>query len=126
MRGHMPRLCNRREANMDVTVWVQGFVGCVHKPAEANWEHMPPAMRKTRFGSELREQHPQPMPTHTKAINKLEDVGPEGSANGISTEKYVTLCRVSRATCSALLSANRDNNPKWLKNNLEYELKHAC
>jgi Fic family protein len=66
---------------------------------------MQAAMRKTRFWSELREQHPQLTPTQTKAINKLYDVGPEGFANGISTEKYVNLCRVSRATAYRELTA---------------------
>ena len=93
------------QAHMDVTPWVQWFVGCVHKAADATWEHMQAAMRKTRFWSELREQHPQLTPTQTKAINKLYDVGPEGFANGISTEKYVNLCRVSRATAYRELTA---------------------
>ena len=41
----------------------------------------------------------------TKAINKLYDVGPEGFTNGISTEKYVNLCRVSRAKAYRELTA---------------------
>jgi methylthioribose-1-phosphate isomerase len=53
---------------------------------------------KTRFWSELREQFPLLTPMQSKAINKLYDVGPEDFANGISTEKHVSLCRVSRAT----------------------------
>ena len=93
------------QANMDVTPWVQWFVGCVHKAADATWDHMQAAMRKTRFWAELREQHPQLTPTQTKAINKLYDVGPDGFANGISTEKYVNLCRVSRATAYRELTA---------------------
>lgn len=86
------------QANMDVTPWVQWFVGCVHKAFDATWEHMQTALRKTRLCNELREQHPQLTPTQTKAINKLYDSGPDGFVNGISTEKYVNLCRVSRAT----------------------------
>ena len=93
------------KAQMDVTPWVQWFVGCVHKAADATWEHMQTAMRKTRFWSELRAQHPQLTPTQTKAINKLYDVGPDGFAKGISTEKYVNLCRVSRATAYRELTA---------------------
>ena len=93
------------QANMDVTPWVQWFVGCVHKAADATWGHMQAAMRKTRFWAELREQHPELTPTQIKAINKLYDVGPEGFANGISTEKYVNLCRVSRATAYRELTA---------------------
>ena len=93
------------QASMDVTPWVQWFAGCVHKAADATWENMQAAMRKTRFWEELREQHPQLTPTQTKAINKLYDVGPDGFANGISTEKYVNLCRVSRATAYRELRA---------------------
>ncbi len=55
-------------------------------------------MRKTRFWAELREQHPQLTPSQTKCINKLFDAEPEGFAGGMSTEKYVNLCAVSRAT----------------------------
>jgi Fic family protein len=93
------------QANMDVTPWVQWFVGCVHKAFDATWEHMQTALRKTRFGAELREQHPQITPTQTKAINKLYVVGPDGFTNGISTEKYVNLCGVSRATAYRELMA---------------------
>jgi Fic family protein len=93
------------QGNMDVTPWVQWFVGCVHKAFDATWEYMQTALRKTRFGAELREQHPQITPTQTKAINKLYDVGPDGFLNGISTEKYVNLCRVSRATAYRELTA---------------------
>ncbi len=93
------------QANMDVTPWVQWFVGCVHKAADACWEQMQSAARKTRFWTELREQHPQLTPTQTKAINKLYDTGPEGFAGGMSTEKYVNLCGVSRATAYRELTA---------------------
>ena len=93
------------QASMVVTPWVQWFAGCVHKAADATWENMQAAMRKTRFWEALREQHPQLTPTQTKAINKLYDVGPDGFVNGISTEKYVNLCRVSRATAYRELRA---------------------
>ena len=86
------------QAKMDVTPWVQWFVSCVHRAADATWAHMQAAMRKTRFWAELREQHPQLTPTQTKCINKLFDAEPEGFAGGMSTEKYVNLCGVSRAT----------------------------
>jgi Fic family protein len=51
------------------------------------------------------EQYPQRTPMQIKAINKLYDVRPDGFANGISTEKYVNLCRVSRATAYRELTA---------------------
>ena len=62
-------------------------------------------LSNSAFWAELREQYPELIPTQTKAINKLFDLGPEGFANGISTEKYVNLCRVSRATAYRELTA---------------------
>lgn len=60
---------------------------------------------KHAFWNALQDQHPQSTPTQTKAINKIYDVGPDVFANGISTEKYVNLCRVSRATAYRELTA---------------------
>ncbi|MEY4303603.1 MAG: hypothetical protein RJB06_2010 [Pseudomonadota bacterium] len=85
-------------SSMDVTTWVQWFVVCIHKAADSSWEQMQAAMRKTRFWLEVREQHPSLTPTQSKAINKLYDAEPEGFSGGMSTEKYVNLCEVSRAT----------------------------
>ncbi len=85
-------------SSMDVTTWVQWFVVCIHKAADSSWEQMQAAMRKTRFWIEMRHQHPSLTPTQSKAINKLYDAEPEGFSGGMSTEKYVNLCEVSRAT----------------------------
>jgi len=48
--------------------------------------------------AKLREQHPQLTPTQTKVVNKLYDAGSDGFSGGMSAEKYVNLCSVSRAT----------------------------
>ena len=93
------------QANTDVTPWVQWFASCVHKAADVTWEHMQAATRKTRFWTDLRAQHPQLTPTQAKAINKLYDAEPEGFIGGMSTEKYVNLCGVSRATAYRELTA---------------------
>jgi tRNA-guanine transglycosylase len=60
------------QANMDVTPWVQWFVGCVHKAFDATWEHMQTALRKTRFWAELRE----------RSARELVDLGFDGYAIG--------------------------------------------
>ena len=92
-------------ANMDVTPWVQWFVACIHKAADSSWGQMQPAMRKTRFWADLRELHLSLTPSQSKAINKLYDAGPDGFSGGLSTEKYVNLCGVSRATAYRELTA---------------------
>ena len=92
-------------ANMDVTPWVQWFVACIHKAADSSWGQMQSAMRKTRFWADLREFHLSLTPSQSKAINKLYDAGPDGFSGGLSTEKYVNLCGVSRATAYRELTA---------------------
>lgn len=92
-------------ANMDVTTWVQWFVACIHKAADSSWEQMQSAMRKTRFWADLREFHLSLKPSQSKAINKLYGAGPDGFSGGLSTEKYVNLCGVSRATAYRELTA---------------------
>jgi Fic family protein len=92
-------------ANMDVTHWVQWFVACIHKAADSSWEQMQSAMHKTRFWAGLREHHSSLTPSQNKAINKLYDAGPDGFSGGLSTEKYVNLCGVSRATAYRELTA---------------------
>ncbi len=92
-------------ANMDVTPWVNWFVGCIHKAADSSWEQMQSAMRKTRFWVDLRELHPSLTTSQSKAITKLYDAGAEGFSGGMSTEKYVNLCGVSRATAYRELTA---------------------
>ena len=92
-------------ANMDVTPWVQWFVACIHKAADSNWGQMQSAMRKTRFWADLHELHLSLTPSQSKAINKLYDAGPDGFSGGLSTEKYVNLCGVSRATAYRELTA---------------------
>ena len=92
-------------ANMDVTPWVQWFVACIHKAADSSWGQMQSAMRKTRFWADLRELHLSLTPSQSKAINKLYDAGLDGFSGGLSTEKYVNLCGVSRATAYRELTA---------------------
>jgi Fic family protein len=93
------------KGSLDITPWVRWFVGCIHKAADSSWEQMQFAMRKTRFWTDLRERHPVLTLSQSKVINKLYDAGPEGFSGGMSTEKYVSLCGVSRATAYRELMA---------------------
>ena len=54
---------------------------------------------------QLNAAHPQLVPAPTKAINKIYVVEPNGFANGISAQKYVSICRVSRTTAYRELTA---------------------
>lgn len=96
------------QAQMDVTTWVQWFVGCIEKAADAAYLSMQTAVKKTHFWSLVREHFPNLNASQSKAINKLYDVGPEGFKAGMSTQKYVHLCSVSRTTAYRELTAMRD------------------
>ena len=96
------------QAQMDVTTWVQWFVGCIEKAADAAYLSMQTAVKKTNFWSLVREHFPNLNASQSKAINKLYDVGPEGFKAGMSTQKYVHLCSVSRTTAYRELTAMRD------------------
>ena len=95
-------------AQMDVTPWVQWFVSCIQKAADAAYFSMQTAVRKTQFWGLVREQFPNLNASQSKAINKLYDVGPEGFKAGMSTQKYVHLCGVSRTTAYRELTAMHD------------------
>jgi len=85
-------------ADMNVTPWAQWFVECARQAADTAHERMKAAIDTTRFWADLRAQHPKLTPAQAKALHKLWEAGPDGFEGGLSTEKYVHLCGVSRAT----------------------------
>jgi Fic family protein len=83
---------------MDVTAWALWFVQCVEKACLATLGHMQSASAKTQYWSVLNEEHPKLTASQKKVLNKLYDAGPGGYSGGMSTEKYVAIAGVSRAT----------------------------
>lgn len=86
------------QESMDVTPWVRWFVGCVEKACLSTLAHIQAAGAKAGFWAQLNTAHPQLTPSQRKVLNKLYDAGPEGFLGGMSTEKYVAIAGVSRAT----------------------------
>jgi Fic family protein len=86
------------QGRMDVTAWVLWFVQCVEKACLATLGHMQAASAKTHYWSALNEDHPKLTASQKKVLNKLYDAGPGGYSGGMSTEKYVAIAGVSRAT----------------------------
>lgn len=87
-----------RQANMDVTPWVLWFVACVEKACNATFEQMQAALAKNRYWAEVNNSHPSLSASQRKALGRLFDAQPDDLAGGMSTEKYVHLTSVSRAT----------------------------
>jgi Fic family protein len=86
------------QGRMDVTAWALWFVQCVEKACLATLGHMQSASAKTQYWSVLNEEHPKLTASQKKVLNKLYDAGPGGYSGGMSTEKYVAIAGVSRAT----------------------------
>jgi Fic family protein len=86
------------QGRMDITEWVLWFVQCVEKACLATLDQMQAASAKTRYWAALDEAHPTLAPSQKKVLNKLYDAGPGGYSGGMSTEKYVAVAGVSRAT----------------------------
>ncbi|MCR6476866.1 Fic family protein [Variovorax sp. ZS18.2.2] len=86
------------QGHMDVTSWVRWFIGCVEKACLSTLAQIQAAGAKAGFWAGLDAAHPQLTPSQRKVVNKLYDAGPDGFLGGMSTEKYVAIAGVSRAT----------------------------
>jgi Fic family protein len=85
-------------ARMDVTQWVAWFVERIEHACLAASRQMDAAVIKTRFWAGTQLAHPQLSASQRKVLGKLFDVGAGAFAGGLSTEKYVHMASVSRAT----------------------------
>jgi Fic family protein len=86
------------QAQMDVTPWAQWFVGRIHAACDATTGHMQTALARSRYWEQVNASHPELSATQRKALARLLEALPQGFAGGMSTEKYVNLTGVSRAT----------------------------
>ncbi|HTH80522.1 MAG TPA: DUF4172 domain-containing protein [Ramlibacter sp.] len=83
---------------LDVTPWVAWFVERIHAAFEAATGQMQKAVDHTTYWAGVHAQHPQLSASQRKCLASLLEAGPDGFAGGMSTEKYVNLTGVSRAT----------------------------
>ena len=83
---------------LDVTPWVEWFVACIERAAQAALNQMRAAIEKTRYFSTLRDLHPALTASQLKILGKLFEAQPEGFLGGMSTSKYVNITGQSRAT----------------------------
>ena len=93
------------QAHMDVTPWVTWFVHCLEPACTASVAHVQDAVNKTRFWHAVEENLPGVNHSQRKVLNKLYDSQPDGFSNGLSTELYARIGKVSRATAYRELSA---------------------
>lgn len=84
--------------SLDITPWVQWFVSRVQAAVDAATGQMQKALAHGRYWAQVNAQHPGLNASQRKALARLLEAEPEGFAGGMSTEKYVNLTGVSRAT----------------------------
>jgi Fic family protein len=85
-------------ASLDITPWVQWFVGRAEAAFDAATGQMQKALAHGRYWAQVNAQHPGLSASQRKVLARLLEAEPEGFAGGMSTEKYVNLTGVSRAT----------------------------
>ena len=99
--------CDRsQQAEMDITAWIHWFLGCVEKACLESLSQMAQANAKNKFSYRLQSEHPDLSKSQRKVLFKLFEArqtnatpeNPSGFLGGMSTEKYVAISGVSRAT----------------------------
>ena len=85
-----------QKGSLDVTDWLQWFLGCLDRAIHRSDVHIDRALGKARFwethaaaGLNQRQQ---------KVINRLFDAGPGGFEGGLTNRKYVGMTHTSRET----------------------------
>lgn len=86
------------QADLDVTPWLLWFAGCVERACDAATAHMQAAFALRRWWAEAQARLPALSDSQRKVLARLHSAGPEGFLGGMTTEKYVKLTGVSRAT----------------------------
>ena len=86
------------QSSLDITAWVQWFVGRVQVAFDAATGQMQKALAHSRYWAQVNARHPGLSASQRKALARLLEAEPEGFAGGMSTEKYVNLTGASRAT----------------------------
>jgi len=95
-KGYYEALDHVSTGNMDVTIWVEWFIKCFIKSIEMTFEKIAMAIQKSKywqlhFTTKLNERQ-------KKVLNKMLDKGPGKYTGGITTRKYISITKVSRAT----------------------------
>ena len=95
-----------QQAEMDITDWIHWFLGGVEKACLASLAQLAQANAKNKFNYRLQSAHPDLSKSQRKVLFIVFDAqqtnaspdNPSGFSGGMSTEKYVAISGVSRAT----------------------------
>jgi len=87
----------------DITGWLVWFLECFERAVEHSETLISAVLTKARFW----QRHGQTLfnERQRKVVNRLLDAGPDGFKGGLTTRKYVSMAKVSRATAFREISA---------------------
>lgn len=92
---HVLEKCSKTD-HADVTDWLVWFLGCYQRAIERSNKIIGHVLAKADF---WQRNHPIEMSERQrKVVNRLLDAGKGGFQGGLTTRKYVSMAKVSRAT----------------------------
>jgi len=85
-----------QKGSLDITEWLSWFLECYCRAIADSEVAISKVLKKAAFW----QKHAQTSlnKNQRKVINRLLEAGPDGFAGGLSTRKYVSIAKVSRAT----------------------------
>ncbi|MBI4829236.1 MAG: Fic family protein [Nitrospinae bacterium] len=85
-----------QKSSLDITSWLRWFLECLERAIDHSENVMGGVFYKARFWAKFNSA---PLSAHQrKVIVKLLDAGPDGFEGGLTTRKFVSMAKVSRAT----------------------------
>lgn len=114
-----------QKGDQDITAWLRWFLGCLIRSMEKSETIIAKVLAKTKFWQE----HSQTSMNERqrKIVNRLLDVGKGEFKGGLTTKKYVSLAKTSRATAFREIADLVEKNvlvqdPESKGRNVKYDL----
>lgn len=95
-RDEYYRILEKCSKGSDVTDWLSWFLGCYTRSVEGAEKIIANVLAKAEFWQ--KHQHLEMNERQRKVLNRLLDVGKGRFQGGLTTRKYVSMTKVSRAT----------------------------
>lgn len=94
--GYYSALERCQKGEGDITKWLSWFLGCFSRAIRRSEDLLSIVFAKADFWR--RHAHVPLSERQRKVVNKILDAGPGGFEGGLTTRKYASMARVSRAT----------------------------
>ena len=99
---HTQKYAQEVEGKLDVTPWIEWFLGTLLTSVESAINTIDRTLAKTAFWQRFNDTSLSA--EQRKVLNRLLDGGPTGFENGISAAQYQKVAKVSKATATRHLA----------------------